>query len=87
MKLSSKATLQPGQTRFSTLVAGIICAGLSALGFYIAITGKRLGGGIPFIPDAWNQIVGRVFIGFGACITALMAVFALRQALRSNRKP
>ena len=87
MKLSFKVTSQPGHGRFSTLAAGMICAGLSAVGFYIGITGQHLEGGIPFIPDAWNQTVGRAFIGSGACLTALMAVVALRQAFAPNRKP
>jgi hypothetical protein len=86
MKLSSKITPEPQQSRARAVVGGVICAGLAGIGCYIVITQKQLEGGLPFIPETWNQIVGRTLIGAGAFLTALLAACAFRQAFKP-RKP
>jgi hypothetical protein len=64
------------------LVAGGICLGLSAMGFFVAFAGERLGGGIPHIPDALNQSIGRVAFGLGAVVTGAIGVYAFYDAWR-----
>ncbi len=65
--------------RFEPLLGGLICASLSVLGFFIAFGAERIDGGVPFIPDAWNQGLGRVLFGAGAALTAAFAVLAFRE--------
>jgi hypothetical protein len=67
------------------LLGGVICLALSATGFYIALAGGRLESGIPFIPDALNQSIGRLVIGSGAVATGAMAVYAFCEAWKLRR--
>ena len=71
--------------RASAFMGGLVCLGLSVLGFVAAFSG-RVSGGIPFIPDAWNQTGGKLAFGLGACITAAMSFYFLRQALKPSIK-
>jgi len=74
------------QGRWSALMGGVVCAGMSALGFYVAFFGGQLRGGIPFIPDAWNQTFGKVLFGFGACLTAAMALWFFYRVIKPPPK-
>ena len=64
------------------LLAGGICFGLSAMGFFVAFAGDRLEAGIPHIPDALNQSIGRVAFGLGAVVTGAIALYAFHDAWR-----
>jgi hypothetical protein len=64
------------------LLAGSICFVLSAMGFFVAFAGDRLEAGIPHIPDALNQAIGRVAFSLGAVVTGAMAVYAFYDAWR-----
>jgi hypothetical protein len=72
--------------RVSALMGALICSGFSALGFYAAFGHGPIEGGIPFIPDVWNQKIGRILFGGAACLTALMAIYFLRQAWKPSPK-
>jgi hypothetical protein len=67
------------------VLGGAICLALSATGCYIALSGGRLETGIPFIPDALNQSIGRLLIGFGAIATGALGVYAFREAWKLRR--
>lgn len=43
-------------------------------------------GGIPFIPDAWNQMIGRWVLALGGLVLAFAAVAFFRTAMRKRRK-
>ena len=68
--------------RLSALMAGTVCALFSALGLYVAVSGDPLGGGLPFIPVSWNQVIGHALFGFGAVLTGGMAAYYLRKGLK-----
>ena len=72
--------------RISALMGTLICAGFSALGFYAAFGHGSIDGGIPFIPDAWNQKIAKILFGGAACLTALMAIYFLRQVWKPSAK-
>lgn len=73
--------------RISAGVAAILCLLLSALGIAIAVGGGRLEGGIPLIPDEWNQTIGRIIFGAGAILTGGLAVLAIRDAIQPAPPP
>jgi len=70
-----------GAERWRPLAAGVLLVGLSVLGFRVAWGGGEVGGGLPLLPHAWNQVMGRGAFGTGAVITALLAVVAFREAV------
>jgi len=70
---------------FSSLMGGIICTVLSALGFYVAFWGDAISGGIPFLPGGVNTLIGRLMFGGGAFITALLALYAFSELIRRKR--
>jgi hypothetical protein len=71
--------------RLSALMGGLVCAGLSSLGFVAAFSHKPLQGGIPFIPAAWNQMLGHGLFGSGAVLTAAMALFFFVRAIKPGK--
>jgi hypothetical protein len=42
-------------------------------------------GGIPFLPDAWNQIIARLLLALCGLVLALAAVAFFRKAMRKRR--
>jgi hypothetical protein len=68
--------------RLSHMLAGFACVGFSALGLFAVFTRDKLGGGIPFLPESWNQAFGRGLFGFGALVTGALAFYFFRRALR-----
>lgn len=82
-----KLSIGRPRNRSSTraVLGGLICLALSATGVYIALAGGRLESGIPFIPDALNQSIGRLIIGFGAVATGALGVYAFREAWKLRR--
>lgn len=79
-KISISRSQTPG--KLSSLIGGIICAVLSVLGFYVAIWGDEISGGIPFLPGGVNILLGRLMFGGGAFITALLALYAFSELFR-----
>ena len=72
--------------RLSALISAIIAAGLSVLGFYVAFGDKKVLGGIPFVPESWNQLFGKILFGGGAALTAAFALLLFSRAFKSNKK-
>lgn len=64
------------------LIAGFLCTALSATGFFVAVWGERIEGGIWFLPDAANQALGRFIFGLGALMVAALAAYAFHDAWR-----
>jgi hypothetical protein len=82
--LAGLQVLTGAKGRSSSLIAGTIFALLSVLGLYAAFSDQRIGGGIPFIPDAWNQAFGHGLFGLGAVFTAAAAVYCYIKAARRD---
>jgi hypothetical protein len=76
----------PKQSKLSALIGGIISAALSITGFYIVFTGKQLSGGIPFLSDGFNQVMGQIVIGLGALLTGALAVYAFYELFKPREK-
>ena len=81
-KISINRNQKPG--KLSSLLGGIICAVLSALGFYVAFWGDTISGGIPLLPEGLNTFIGRLMFGAGAFITALLALYAFSELFRKK---
>lgn len=71
--------------RVSSLMGGLAFIGFSVLGFYVAFGPGPIAGGVPFFPAAWNQKLGKILFGVGACFTAMAAFYFFRQAWKPNR--
>lgn len=68
-------------------LGGLICAGMASLGFFAAFgPGKIEGDDIPFIPFAWNQMLGRIGFGVGASLTAAFALWWFYRAVTERKK-
>jgi hypothetical protein len=70
----------------SWLVAAVGAAGFAVFVIWIAFTKKNFRGGIPFIPEAWNQNFIRGLFIVGGLLAALSAAVFLRKAIRMFRK-
>src|ERR1043166_1336533 len=68
--------------RFSAMLAGLACLGFSFLALFAAFTHDKLSGGLPFIPEGWNRMLGYALFGFGALITGAMAIYFFVRAMR-----
>ena len=68
--------------------AGSVIAALFALVTFIFALRQKDGwsGGIPFIPDAWNQIIARLVIAFGGLLLMVTSVAFFRMAMRKRRR-
>jgi uncharacterized membrane protein YiaA len=67
--------------------AGSIIAALFAVVTWLFAWRQKSGGngGIPFLPDAWNQIIGRLMLALGGLILAIAALAFFRTAMRKRR--
>ncbi|NBC02152.1 MAG: hypothetical protein GVY20_00455 [Bacteroidetes bacterium] len=72
--------------KWRSFLGGVICLGLSIVGFWAAFNGEDIQGGIPFIEEATNQVIGRVVFGIGAVITGLLAAVAFRELITRKSK-
>jgi hypothetical protein len=72
-------------SRISSLAGGIICLTLSATGFYVVFFGNELSGGIPFISEYANQMIGKVFIFGGALFTGWLAIIAFKELIEGGK--
>jgi hypothetical protein len=55
-------------------------------GFYVALLAPTVDGGIPFLPQDFNQALGRTAFGAGAVFLTLVALYAFREAYTLYRK-
>lgn len=69
-------------TKWRSFLGGVICLALSIIGFWIAFYGEDIQGGIPFIAEAANQVIGRIVFGGGAVVTGWLAVVAFRELFK-----
>ena len=71
--------------RLSALMAGSVCSLFSLIGFLTAFGHGPVKGGIPFIPQSWNQTIGHGIFGVGAICTAAAAVWFFWKAIKSGK--
>ncbi|MDR3377947.1 MAG: hypothetical protein P4M10_04630 [Verrucomicrobiae bacterium] len=71
----------------SSFAGSIITACFAVVAWVFAWRQKTSGsGGLPFLPDAWNQIIGRLVLALGGLLLAIAAVAFSRTAMRKRRK-
>jgi hypothetical protein len=70
----------------ASALGGIVCAGMASLGFYAAFGRGEVEGGIPLLPAAWNQWLGRIVFGAGACFTAALGLWLCYRAVKPCQK-
>jgi hypothetical protein len=61
-------------------------AGLAVFAFWIAWNERDGWGGLPFLPDGWNQGLARVLFACGGLVAALVAVRCLWKAFNEYRR-
>jgi hypothetical protein len=59
---------------------------MASIGFFAAFAAGEVEGGIPFVPAAWNQAIGRIAFGSGACLTAAFSIWLFYRALKPCKK-
>jgi hypothetical protein len=70
----------------SYLVGSFITAFFAAVIWVFAWRQKTgASGGIPFLPDSWNQVIARLMLALGGLILTIAAVAFFRMALRKRR--
>ncbi len=78
--------LDPGCTG-SYVVGGFGAAGFGVFAILVAVRFKDgWSGGVPFVPEGWNQSVARVLFGLGGLFCWLAAVRIFRKAINQYRK-
>lgn len=75
-----------GPHRIGAGIALLFCLSSGLLSWWIALTGQSVTGGLPLLPHAWNQIVGRVVFGLGGLACFGLARLALRDVLRPSER-
>lgn len=68
--------------------AGSVIAAMFAVVVWVLAWRQKAGasGGLPLLPDAWNQIVARLLLGLGGLIFAVAAIAFFPMAMRKARK-
>ena len=71
-------------SRVNDLLAGVMLLMFGALGAWVSLFSSSEGfsGGLPFLSQEQNILVGRLLFGFGALISFTLCGYALRRATR-----
>jgi uncharacterized membrane protein HdeD (DUF308 family) len=72
--------------RVSSLITGIMLAAMAVLAPALIFSDRQVGGGIPFIPEAMNQLFGKIAFGFGAILCGLISLSLIKRACRPPGK-
>jgi hypothetical protein len=79
-------TLRGSKGRMASALGGLICGGMASLGVFAAFGRGEVEGGIPFLPAAWNQGLGRIAFCGGACLTAAFGLWLFYLTLKPCKK-
>jgi membrane protein implicated in regulation of membrane protease activity len=80
--MSSTPTSRQGHHRLGAGIALVFCLGCAVLSLWIALTGQPVTGGLPFLPHAWNQGLGRVVFAVSGLVCLALGRLALRDVVR-----
>ncbi len=70
----------------SWVVDAVGAAGFAMFAFWIAVHEREgWSGGLPLIPDGWNQTLARILFACGGLLGVLFAVRCVRKALNRYR--
>lgn len=73
-------------SRARDLLAAIVLLAMSAVGGWVSLFGASgsFSGGLPILSRGVNVVLGRTLIGFGAIVTFVLSVYAMRRGLRRD---
>ena len=71
--------------RLRAAFAFVLLLGLGGMALWIALSGARVSGGIPWLPSAWNQVLGRAVFGAGGVVCLALARLAWRDVRFGSR--
>jgi len=80
--LAGLQILTGAKGRLGALMGTAIAAGLSLMMFVAAFGPGKVRGGLPFLPDSWNQHLGRFAFGAFGVLAGFMALYWLWQAMK-----
>ncbi len=82
------AMMVEGNSAARSFWAMLIVASMAGISLWIAFFGDedKISGGIPFLPQSINAMLGKILFGFGALVTAFMVILAFRDGLRRLKK-
>jgi len=71
------------KSRLNSLGAAIVCLSFSFLGLWVALFSppEAIAGGIPFLPQSINAVLGKWLFGAGSVISLAVSIYALREYL------
>ncbi|MEM0963631.1 MAG: hypothetical protein AAGK21_13960, partial [Bacteroidota bacterium] len=83
--LGGLAILTPPQSRMRDAAALTIVLTFAILGGWVAIFSDpgQVEGGLPFLPRAVNEALGRGLFGFGSLISLALFVYGVRRLVRN----
>ena len=84
--LGGLGTVTGVKGRLASTLGGIVCAGMASLGFFAAFGPGDVEGGLPFLSAAWNQGLGRIAFGGGACLVAAYGLWFFYRAVKPNKR-
>ncbi len=82
------AFMVDGGSAARALWSMLILASLAGIGLWVAFYGdsESISGGLPFLSQEVNAMLGKWMFGFGALITLFMVVLAFRDGMRRMKK-
>jgi len=84
--LGGLGTVPGVKGRLASTLGGMVCAGMASLGFFAAFGPGEVEGGVPFLPESWNQGLGRIACGGGACFAAAYCLWLFYRAVKPCRR-
>lgn len=66
----------------------LILASMAGIGLWVAFWGnaENISGGLPFLPQHINAMLGKFMFGLGAVITIFMVIYAFRDGVRRMKE-
>ena len=71
---------------FSWVIGALVLLGLGTVALLAAWDPGRFSGGIPLIPDAWNQAAARILFTLGGLFFLVITMAFLRKAVKVKRQ-
>jgi drug/metabolite transporter (DMT)-like permease len=84
--LTAVQRLYKPDSRASAFMGVLVTAAMCWLSLLIIFSDKPFEGGIPFIPDSWNQTFAKTLVGIGALILAAFTLRGIHLIIKPPRR-
>ncbi len=85
MLASAASNFSAASKKAGTWFAATVAAGFSTMAFWVAIfDSKGIRGGIPFLPNAWNQSLGQIAFFCGGLFCLVLTAVFVRAGFRGK---